>query len=50
MVGSCRKDVGRQGHQKLYMSNPEGRRGVGRPKCDGFGGGRLGEDTNGNMS
>jgi hypothetical protein len=32
MVGSRRKDVRRQGHQKLYMSKPEGRRSVGRPK------------------
>jgi hypothetical protein len=32
MVGTRRKDVRRQGHQKLYMSKPEGRRSVGRPK------------------
>jgi hypothetical protein len=32
MTGPCRKDVRRQGHQKQYMSKPEGRRSVGKPK------------------
>jgi hypothetical protein len=32
MVGSRRKDVRIQGHKKLYMSKPEGRRSVDRPE------------------